>query len=193
MCPIRFLSTLSPYSRKPSLFGPNMSICAKGVSRGVHNIAFLLSPDCFCTFDLCFVFENFFFLFKKIFVCFFSYKGHQNFCTEQYKVVERPQKQGWSIQTCSVILPGKKPFFALLNKLLSSAKLVRKLVTSTWKWQYIKQGLSHQHRKVVEYTFDIEFFSQQAVFYPMVLDIHSQIALSCRKSTLYVWQPSLWW
>src|SRR6266478_1309772 len=40
MCPIRFLSTLSPYSRKPSLFGPKMSICAKGVSRGVHNIAF---------------------------------------------------------------------------------------------------------------------------------------------------------
>lgn len=46
------LSTLSPYSRKPSLFGPNMSICAKGVSRGVHNIAFLLSPDRFRAFDL---------------------------------------------------------------------------------------------------------------------------------------------
>jgi hypothetical protein len=35
-----------------------MSICAKGVSRGVHNIAFLLSPDRFRAFDL-------FFLLKK--------------------------------------------------------------------------------------------------------------------------------
>ena len=40
------------YSRKPSPFGPNMSICAKGVSRGVHNIAFSLSPDRFRAFDL---------------------------------------------------------------------------------------------------------------------------------------------
>ena len=44
-----------PYSRKPSPFGPNVSICAKGVSRGVHNIAFLLSPDLFRVFDLCFL------------------------------------------------------------------------------------------------------------------------------------------
>ena len=43
-----------PYSRKPGLFGPHVSIFAKGVSRGVHNIAFLLSPDRFCTFDLYF-------------------------------------------------------------------------------------------------------------------------------------------
>ena len=54
MCPVRFLSTLLPYSRKPSPFGPNMSVCAKGVSRGVHNIAFLLSPDRFGAFDLFF-------------------------------------------------------------------------------------------------------------------------------------------
>lgn len=45
--PFKFLSALSPYSRKPGLFGPDVSICAKGVSRGVHNIAFLLSPDDF--------------------------------------------------------------------------------------------------------------------------------------------------
>jgi hypothetical protein len=43
-----------PYSRKPGLFGPNVSIFAKGVSRGVHNIAFLLSPDRFRAFDLYF-------------------------------------------------------------------------------------------------------------------------------------------
>lgn len=43
------------YSRKPSPFGPNMSICAKGVSRGVHNIAFSLSPDRFRAFDLFFL------------------------------------------------------------------------------------------------------------------------------------------
>jgi hypothetical protein len=49
------LSTLSPYSRKPSPFGPKMSIFAKGVSRGVHNIAFLLSPDRFCAFTLFFL------------------------------------------------------------------------------------------------------------------------------------------
>ena len=48
------VSVLSPYSRKPGLFGPNVSIFAKGVSRGVHNIAFLLSPDRFCAFDLYF-------------------------------------------------------------------------------------------------------------------------------------------
>ena len=40
-----------PYSRKPGLFGPNVSVSAKGVSRGIHNIAFLLSPDCFRAFD----------------------------------------------------------------------------------------------------------------------------------------------
>src|SRR5712675_2066374 len=37
--PFEFLSTLSPYSRNPSPFGANTSIHAKGVSRGVHNIA----------------------------------------------------------------------------------------------------------------------------------------------------------
>jgi hypothetical protein len=42
------------YSRKPSPFGPKMSICAKGVSTGVHNIAFLLLPDHFRAFDLFF-------------------------------------------------------------------------------------------------------------------------------------------
>jgi hypothetical protein len=31
-----------------------VSICAKGVSRGVHNIAFLLSPDDFRAIDLVF-------------------------------------------------------------------------------------------------------------------------------------------
>jgi len=55
MCPIRFPSTLPPYSRKPSPFGANMSICAKRVSRGVHNIAFSLSPDRFRAFDLFFL------------------------------------------------------------------------------------------------------------------------------------------
>lgn len=53
--PFRSLSTLPPYSRKPSPFGPRMSICAKGVSRGVHNIAFSLSPDRFRAFDLFFL------------------------------------------------------------------------------------------------------------------------------------------
>jgi hypothetical protein len=43
------------YSRKPGPQGQNMSICAKGVSRGVHNIAFLLSPDRFRAFDLFFL------------------------------------------------------------------------------------------------------------------------------------------
>ena len=56
---VRFLSTLSPYSRKPGPFGPNMSVCAKGVSRGVHNIAFSVSPDRFRAFD----FVLFFFFF----------------------------------------------------------------------------------------------------------------------------------
>jgi hypothetical protein len=51
---LEFLSAPSPYSRKPGLFGPNVSICAKGVSRGVHNIAFLLSPDDFRANDLFF-------------------------------------------------------------------------------------------------------------------------------------------
>jgi hypothetical protein len=41
-----------PYSRKPGLFGPNVSIFAKGVSKGVHNIAFLLLPDRFRAFHL---------------------------------------------------------------------------------------------------------------------------------------------
>jgi hypothetical protein len=31
-----------------------MSVCAKGVGRGVHNIAFSLSPDRFRAFDLLF-------------------------------------------------------------------------------------------------------------------------------------------
>lgn len=53
--PFKFLSVLSPYSRKPGLFGPNVSICAKGVSRGVHNIAFSLSPDNFRAIDLFFL------------------------------------------------------------------------------------------------------------------------------------------
>ena len=54
------LSTLSPYSRKPSPFGPKMSICAKGVSRGVHNIAFLLSPDRFRAFTFVFFIAHIF-------------------------------------------------------------------------------------------------------------------------------------
>jgi hypothetical protein len=33
-----------------------MSVCAKGVSRGVHNIAFSVSPDRFRAFDLLFFF-----------------------------------------------------------------------------------------------------------------------------------------
>ena len=45
--PFEFLSVPSPYSRKPGPFGPNVSICEKGVSTGVHNIAFLLWPDDF--------------------------------------------------------------------------------------------------------------------------------------------------
>src|SRR5580693_9293969 len=52
-----FLSAPSPYSRKPGPFGANVSICAKGVSTGVHNIAFSLSPDCFCENDLLFCFQ----------------------------------------------------------------------------------------------------------------------------------------
>jgi hypothetical protein len=58
MYPISFLSTLSPYNRKTSLFGPDMFICAKGVSTGVHNIAFLLLPDRFRAFDLVFFCQN---------------------------------------------------------------------------------------------------------------------------------------
>ena len=50
-----FLSAPSPYSRKPGPFGANVSICAKGVSRGVHNIAFLVSPDDFRAYDLFFL------------------------------------------------------------------------------------------------------------------------------------------
>jgi hypothetical protein len=46
------VSVLSPYSRKPGLFGANVSIFAKGVSKGVHNIAFSLWPDHFRAFDL---------------------------------------------------------------------------------------------------------------------------------------------
>jgi len=52
--PFRSLSALPPYSRKPLPYGPKVSICAKGVSRGVHNIAFSLSPDLFRAFDLFF-------------------------------------------------------------------------------------------------------------------------------------------
>jgi hypothetical protein len=53
--PFRSLSALPPYSRKPLPYGPKVSICAKGVSRGVHNIAFSLSPDLFRAFDLFFL------------------------------------------------------------------------------------------------------------------------------------------
>src|ERR1700733_10004476 len=73
MCPIRFLSTLPPYSRKPSPFGPNMSVCAKGVSRGVHNIAFSVSPDRFRAFDSFFFFFFFFFFFLLVFFFFFFF------------------------------------------------------------------------------------------------------------------------
>lgn len=44
---LQSLSALPPYSRKPGPYGPTMSICAKVMSRGVHNIAFSLSPDDF--------------------------------------------------------------------------------------------------------------------------------------------------
>jgi hypothetical protein len=49
---VRSLSALPPYSRKPGLYGPTMSVCAKAMSRGVHNIAFSLSPDGFWASDL---------------------------------------------------------------------------------------------------------------------------------------------
>jgi hypothetical protein len=49
---LQSLSVLPPYSRKPGPYGPTMSICAKVMSRGVHNIAFSLSPDDFWAFDL---------------------------------------------------------------------------------------------------------------------------------------------
>ena len=52
--PFKSLSKPLPYGRKPAPYGPNVSICAKGVSRGVHNIAFLLSPDGFRAFNLVF-------------------------------------------------------------------------------------------------------------------------------------------
>ena len=52
--PILFGVSPLPYSRKPGLVGPDVSIFPKGVSRGVHNIAFLLSPDHFCVFDFVF-------------------------------------------------------------------------------------------------------------------------------------------
>lgn len=42
---LQSLSALPPYSRKPGPYGPTMSVCAKVMSRGVHNIAFSLSPD----------------------------------------------------------------------------------------------------------------------------------------------------
>ena len=42
----------SPYSRKPWFLGDNMSINAKSVSRGVHNIVFSLLHDQFWSFDL---------------------------------------------------------------------------------------------------------------------------------------------
>src|SRR6267142_370469 len=54
----RAFSAPSPYSRKPGPFGENVSICAKGVSRGIHNIAFLLSPDDFRADDLLFFFPR---------------------------------------------------------------------------------------------------------------------------------------
>jgi hypothetical protein len=49
----------SPYDRKPSPFGATMSISAKGVSRGVHNIAFSLLRDHFRALDLVFFFGFF--------------------------------------------------------------------------------------------------------------------------------------
>jgi hypothetical protein len=49
---LQSLSALPPYSRKPGPYGPTMSVCAKVMSRGVHNIAFSLSPDGFCVSDL---------------------------------------------------------------------------------------------------------------------------------------------
>lgn len=51
MVTLQSLSALPPYSRKPGPYGPTMSICAKVMSRGVHNIAFSLSPDGFWAFD----------------------------------------------------------------------------------------------------------------------------------------------
>jgi hypothetical protein len=36
-----------------------MSVCAKGVSRGVHNIAFSVSPDRFRAFDFVLFFSSF--------------------------------------------------------------------------------------------------------------------------------------
>jgi hypothetical protein len=41
-----------PHKCKPKLHGHIVSIWAKGVSRGVHNIAFSVSPDLFRIFDL---------------------------------------------------------------------------------------------------------------------------------------------
>jgi hypothetical protein len=49
---LQSLSALPPYSRKPGPYGPTMSVCAKVMSRGVHNIAFSLSPDGFWAFNL---------------------------------------------------------------------------------------------------------------------------------------------
>ena len=49
---LQSLSALPPYSRKPGLYGPTMSVCAKAMSIGVHNIAFSLSPDGFWVSDL---------------------------------------------------------------------------------------------------------------------------------------------
>lgn len=49
---LQSLSAFPPYSRKPGPYGPTMSVCAKVMSRGVHNIAFSLSPDDSCAFDL---------------------------------------------------------------------------------------------------------------------------------------------
>jgi hypothetical protein len=48
---LQSLSAPPPYSRKPGPYGPTMSVCAKVMSRGVHNIAFSLSPDDFWPFD----------------------------------------------------------------------------------------------------------------------------------------------
>jgi hypothetical protein len=49
---LQSLSAFPPYSRKPGPYGPTMSVCAKVMSRGVHNIAFSLSPDDSWVFDL---------------------------------------------------------------------------------------------------------------------------------------------
>ena len=44
-----YLASLFPIVGKVH---PLIFICAKGVSRGIHNIALLVLPDRFCAFDL---------------------------------------------------------------------------------------------------------------------------------------------